>query len=219
MSSNSRRQLEAWLKTIDVKGVVLDIGGCQNPIKGRTKTYFPSEYFILDLPVPHEQKSDVHFVCDIQDPNCLDRVYRLRSVFDGTSTEDVEEEIEFDQIFCLEVSEYWIDPMMAIRNISKMLKVGGRLYISFHFIYPVHEPKEEDCLRYTHHGVEKLLRKNGLEIDRCIDRMILTGKDSLFSFYAQEGMRLSKAYGRHNAVGCLVEATKVDQEVGSIGNP
>ena len=38
--SNVRRQLEAWLKTIDVKAdCVLDVGGAQLPVKGRTKSW------------------------------------------------------------------------------------------------------------------------------------------------------------------------------------
>jgi len=37
MSSYSRIKLEEYLKTIDVKGKVVDIGGSQNPIKGRVK--------------------------------------------------------------------------------------------------------------------------------------------------------------------------------------
>ena len=41
------QQLEDWIKTLDVSGSVLDIGGSQNPIKGRTKSWDVNEYKIL----------------------------------------------------------------------------------------------------------------------------------------------------------------------------
>ena len=48
MSSNTRRQLENWLGTIEVKGSVLDAGGVHMPIQGRTKTWEVTDYKILD---------------------------------------------------------------------------------------------------------------------------------------------------------------------------
>ena len=38
----------------------------------------------------------------------------------------------FDAIFCLEVSEYFFDPMTAFRNINSLLKKNGILYLSIH---------------------------------------------------------------------------------------
>lgn len=52
--SYTREQLERWLKTIEVKGSVLDIGNAQNKLKGRTKGYNPEEYIGLDLEQPHQ---------------------------------------------------------------------------------------------------------------------------------------------------------------------
>ena len=38
------------------------------------------------------------------------------------------------------------------------------LYISFHFIYPAHNPTEQDYLRYTPNGAVKLLEETGFRI-------------------------------------------------------
>jgi len=48
MSSSSRQQLEAWLKTLEVRGRVLDIGGSANTLEGRVKIFEPKEYLIMD---------------------------------------------------------------------------------------------------------------------------------------------------------------------------
>lgn len=49
--SEYRNQLEEWLKDLDVKAnSVLDIGGAQGPVRGRTRSWDVKEYIILDLP-------------------------------------------------------------------------------------------------------------------------------------------------------------------------
>jgi len=147
MSSLTRIQLENYLKTIDVKGSVLDVGGSQSSIRGRTKSWDVDNYKILDLPQPHKgDKPDYAF--DIQE-------YML-----GHKINE-----RFDNIFCMEVTEYLYDPWRAIYNMGRLLKKDGHLYISFHFIYPQHPPEKLDYLRYTPAGVEsrtytKSYRKN-----------------------------------------------------------
>ena len=48
MASEMRMGLEKWLKTIDVEGTVIDFGGSQKELKGRTKSWNPKEYKIAD---------------------------------------------------------------------------------------------------------------------------------------------------------------------------
>jgi len=66
--STVRIQLENWLKTIDVKADrVLDAGGSEKSIKGRTKSFDVKELLILDLKEPHQGvKPDI--VCDLNYP-------------------------------------------------------------------------------------------------------------------------------------------------------
>lgn len=194
MSSESRIQLETWLKTIEVQGRVLDCGGAQNPIKGRTKSWEVEEYKILDLEQPHEIKVKPDIIMDIQEgDNYGSMSYRKYLQ-------------KFDIIFCIEVSEYWYRPHNALRNIHYFLKKGGILYISFHFQYKFHPPEGLDYLRYTPYGVEKLLKEAGFEIMEHKYRT--TECPYLTMFYEYDKMR-GKCNLNDNITGSLIKAKKM----------
>ena len=206
MSSSSRIQLEDWLKTLEVKGgKVLDVGGSQNPLTSKRLGVFePDEYKILDLEVPHECKQKPDYIFDI---NELDM-----GVFRG-NREDY-----FTSIFCLEVTEYLWNPLQAFKNFYDWLDVGGKLYISSHFIYPTHAPVSEDCLRFTRQGISKLLEKANFKIESITPRICrqqrfehstIKGTFNTNIFFSLEGMRPAKGYDKHFEVGHLVVAQKL----------
>ena len=198
-SSKTRQQLEDWIAVIDVDADrVIDIGGSQLSIMNRVNSWKVNEYKVLDLEEPHvcKQKPDV--------------IFDLNT--DGRLSVNEKKELNkgFDVAFCLEVSEYWYDPMRAIKNIAAMLKSGGILYISFHFIYPVHNPPQEDYMRYTKAGAEKLLEAAGFEIVFNRTRLgFNNAMQSLFDFYSKEKMRPTKLQNCHNEIGCLIECKKL----------
>lgn len=197
MSSRSRQQLEEWLKGIDVKGRVLDIGGSQNPIDGkRCKTWGADSYIILDLPTPHETRKHPEIRFDIQ----------------GTIESGQAEYYEgyFDQAFCIEVAEYWHDPVKALRNINHFMKTNGELFISFHWLYGLHPPENEDCLRYSAYAVQKILEEAGFVITE-IDVKDTTdqAKNHLLNFYREEGMRITRSDRSLFDEGYLVKARKI----------
>lgn len=193
MSSTTRKQLEKWVSGIEPTGRVLDIGGSQLPVIDRVKeTDYISEYKIVDLEKPHVCKRDPDFVFDIQD---IGEAMRVSG-----------EEGEFDTIFCLEVMEYVCNPVATIFSISYFLKKRGKLYISFPFVYPHHNPIEDDCLRYTETGVRKLIKNAGLTIEKMEYRT--AESDSILRAYSDEGMRASKEYPNHKVTGFLVTVTK-----------
>lgn len=202
MGSYSRTQLESWLKTIDVMvgSRVLDIGGAQKSVMGRVKTWGADEYKVLDLPKPHEAHMPVDIEADIE------------SYWDAEKLDDYLR--RFDTIFCLEVSEYWIDPLQALKNIAWLMKEGGTLYISFHFVYPHHNPAHDDCLRYTRTGAIKLLQQAGFgEIDTTTRFAISGDGAGLVDFYKAEGMKMAQGDPEspinHNAVGWLIKCKKI----------
>jgi SAM-dependent methyltransferase len=187
MGSYTRQQLEDWLKTIDVRADrVLDVGGAQNPVKGRTKSWEVNEYKILDLAHPRIciQKPDI--ICDLNETE-----------LQGEVKLDY-----FDIAFCLEVSEYWWNPKTALDTINHLIKPGGILYISFHFVYPRHYPLGKDYLRYTPEGVEKLLKETGFEIIDHLPRL------STEPFYGLDEMKVAKELDHHQ-VGSLIKAKKL----------
>ena len=192
--SHSRDELEKWLKTIDVKcDSVLDIGGSQLPIRGRTKSWEVKEYKIFDLEIPHEcqQKPDI--------------IGNLNELVDAKMTPYFN---KFDTAFCIEVSEYFCDPVQAIKNISYFLKQGGILYISFHFIYPVHAPLDCDSLRYTRNGAVKLLEKAGFEVKDIVKRLPENMPNLVNVFKNEFGTKPSKKYNHHEEMGVLIKAIK-----------
>lgn len=198
MSSFTRQQLEDWLKTIEVKGGrVLDIGGSQNPLsKSRLKIFEPDEYKILDLEQPHECKVKPDYAFD------------LNKKFDRWKEEEIHYCDSFDIAFCLEVSEYWYNPYQALENINNLLKKDGELYISFHFIYPVHNPIKDDSIRLTPRGVEKLLQEAGFEIVEMKPRL-MRYSGLWRDFYMSEEMRPAKEYDKYDWAGCLIKCKKI----------
>lgn len=183
--SNTRKQLENWLKTIDVSGTVLDVGGVVLPVRGRTKSWDATDYRILDA-CKEKRGIKANYVGDIN--------YEI-------ITQDYP---QFDVVFCLEVMEYVWNPAMALNNMSNFLKSGGLLYISFHFLFPHHHPTSRDYLRYTINGIDMLLTKTGFRIEEVLPRTTIV-PDTLKEFCDAE----SKVYRHPREIGYLVVARKV----------
>lgn len=196
MSSFSRQQLEAYLKTIDVKGNVIDIGGSQNPIKGRTKSWNVDEYNILDLENPHHGNMP-DIISDIQEEEQYHLAYLIAE--NGNFA---------DIIFCIEVSEYWHNPLQALKNIHVCLKECGTLYISFHTIYPLHPPEGEDCLRYTKYGIERLMKESGFKIEQMVARKLKNDIRGLFNAEGMRGINKNKD-DIHNDQGYICKCIKL----------
>lgn len=187
MSSFFRQQLEDWLKTIDVKADrVLDVGGAQLPIKGRTNSWEAQEYKILDIEQPHGgSKPDI--VADLEE----DEVVGINEYFDVA--------------FCLEVMEYLINPSYFLQNLSDLIQQGGTLYVSFPFIYPQHAPEGKDYLRYTRAGACKLLKDAGFTDIEVTPRY---AQQSLSPLWAFEKMHPLKGYDGHDEIGYMIKCRK-----------
>lgn len=181
MSSNTRQQLNIWLKTLDIQGSVLDVGGLHLPVKGRTKSWDVPLYEILDIEKNYKGIK-ANYVKD------------LNMMLDHTK--------QYDNVFCLEVMEYVYDSMMVLRNLNWFLKKGGHLFISTHFIFPEHSGGE-DLMRYTRKGIQKLLTKTGFEIKSVTPRLAVK------NFTLAEILDFeSKVQYSRGEIGHLIEAIK-----------
>jgi len=180
-------QLNNWLKTIDVKADrVLDVGGASNPVKGRTKSWEVEEYDIADNGLENKD---------------YDTYLNLNSNV-GVYAGNIYKRKQYDIIFCLEVMEYVYNPYLAIEWLKSYTK-KGILYISFPFIYPIHDPYKNDYLRYTRFGIIKLLQS--FEIEKMIGREAKE-PDKLIDFYKSDGMHIKTD---STITGYLVKAIKV----------
>lgn len=179
-----RTQLEDFLGMLDVKcHRVYDVGGVQGEVKSRVKTWDVKDYRVLDLPEfdLQEDWSHKHFLLKEQ----------------------------ANIVFCLEVFEYLIDPLQAIKNISFILKdnatTKSKAYISVPLIYPVHNEIELDALRYTENGFRRLCKAAQLDVTAVWYRRPVN--DLLSAYYGSDGMKAAKGVD-HKVTGYIFEVTK-----------
>jgi hypothetical protein len=187
MASNSRQQLELWLKTLKIGGSVLDIGGLHMPIKTseiRVGSWKVKNYKILDIKSTLKGYN-ADYVWDINNP------------IENSS-------VQYDNVFCIEVMSHIYDPMVVMWNMNKLCKLGGRLFVSTHFIFPNHIGGV-DCLRYTEQGIRILLEKNGFRIKTILPKYA-SDKESLTKFLCAE----YKVDRTHSIIGHLIEAEKYE---------
>ncbi|WP_350016802.1 class I SAM-dependent methyltransferase [Rhodanobacter sp. IGA1.0] len=69
----------------------------------------------------------------------------------------------FDAVTCLEVLEHVAEPERVMGEISRVLKPGGRAWLSMPFLYPLHDAPF-DFQRYTEFGLRRSARQAGLEV-------------------------------------------------------
>lgn len=197
MSSFTRTQLEFWLSTIHIDcNRFLDIGGAQLEADKRFGSLKYKEKKVLDLPNPHQTNHPVDIALDLNEYIDINKMFEYIAPFG-----------EFDVAFMGEVSEYFWNPVQAFKNINNLLKIGGILYFSTHFIYPVHSPLDDDSLRYTRNGIIKILNKTGFKIEEIRGRTW----ESLepISLFRSQGMRPSKIYNLHGEIGNLIKCSKI----------
>lgn len=181
--SNSRKQIENWLKTIDVKGSVIDIGGLFMPVKGRTGSWDVERYKILDIK-KGRKGIEVDYVGD------------LNEYFGLPFGEE-----PFDNAFCIEVIDHFWNPVEAFKNINRLLERGGILYTSSNFLFPHHTGY--DCIRLTKTGLKRILEETGFKLLHVEPRY--ASDTQLHTAMAKE----SKVDYAKNEIGYMCVAQKI----------
>lgn len=69
----------------------------------------------------------------------------------------------FDAVLCTQVLEHVPEPQQVLREVSRVLKPGGRLFLSAPQSWHQHQ-KPHDYYRYTSFGLRYLLERAGLHI-------------------------------------------------------
>lgn len=82
---------------------------------------------------------------------------------------------EFDNILCTEVMEHLYSPYIAVNEMKRVLKKGGKLILTTRFIFPLHDVPG-DYFRYTKYGLRKLF-EDGWEIEELKEEV--STKDTL----------------------------------------
>lgn len=155
-----RDQLENYLKTIDVKAEIVFDVG------GKEK------------PVKGRTKT-----WNVKN-------YEILDLPEYDLNKELKYEKKCDFIFCLEVFEYLIDPITAMKNLKNLLVRNGSAIVSFPLIYPVHNDVNFDSLRFTETGVRRIVQHSGLSVKSVFYRKTRTG--SLVKYYHEDGMKMAK---------------------------
>lgn len=121
----------------NIGGIVIDLGGGKNPSYERFWNIKPEKFIRVDI----DEKAESDIVADLNKPlpfsdNFADAVFL------------------FNVIYILE------NPDAVLREIYRVLKPDGQLFLTTPFIF--NEAKEPaDYWRFTSEGLEKLLRESG----------------------------------------------------------
>lgn len=149
MPSKWRIEIESWLKTIEVTGLVLDIGGAEKPVRGRTKTWDVENYTVADK---HEYiengkvMREESVVWDFNEQGLVGGIHR-----------------SYDHVFCLETLMYAKRPYDLLDTV---LMVSDRnVYISNPLeAYGETKPEGADMVRLFPNWFERILEDRGFEI-------------------------------------------------------
>jgi len=127
-SKITRQKLDLFIRKHQSRKLTLDIGCFNSPY---TK-YFPNR---IGLDIQAGQSVDV--------------------VADAHQLPFKSE--KFDNILCTEVLEHLHSPYLAIAEMKRVLKSGGKLILSTRFIFPLHDVPN-DYYRYTKYGLKYLFK-------------------------------------------------------------
>lgn len=190
MSSLYKRQLNEWKSTIDVRGKVLDIGGAQDPLSGKTKSFDTEDYQILDLPVPHVETRKPDIKWDMN--NLIGDEFPSHKSY-------------YDMVFCLGVFDYIVNPDNGMQNLKYFMANDGVAWVEFPFFYCTHEPVNDEGCRYSEGCIRKLARRNNLEIEETVYKH--AGNRHLVQFFIEDGQRMAKDVD-HTITGFIVKFRK-----------
>lgn len=187
MGSYYKQQLNEWKSTLDVKAkTVIDIGGAQDPIKGKTKSWEVENYYIVDLEVPHVLTQAPDFAQDMNEPLSFN--------------------LKGDVIFCLGVSDYIINPNIFMQNIKGMMHDTSIAWVEFPFFYATHNPIDDEGCRYSEGCIKRLAKQANLEIVETVRKMERSG--GLVRWFQDEGQRMAREYEYHGVTGFIVRFSK-----------
>ena len=147
MAENSTRQRlwlenKAFAESIPAGALVLDAGAGDAPYRSLLAH---TRYESADFEQVDKRYAKSTYVCDLS----------AIPVEDG----------RFDAIFFNQVMEHLPEPKLAIRELYRVLKPGGRMIFTAPLFYEEHE-QPYDFYRYTQFAVRYLFTGAGFQIDR-----------------------------------------------------
>lgn len=137
-----RRDIVTWVKDNAV-GIFLDVG-CGN---GRLRDALPSSVRYVGIDYPATVALGYTGTADML----------------GDAAALPIADASVDVVALLDVLEHLPDPVLAVAEATRVLREGGRCLVHVPFLYPMHDAPYDHC-RWTRHGLQVLLERQGLEI-------------------------------------------------------
>ena len=126
----------------DIEGLVIDLGCGTSPYREDILQY-ATKYIGIDWTESNHELPHVSILAN------LSQYLPLRENF-------------ADSVVSFQVLEHLPEPNIFLAECFRTLKSGGRLIITIPFNWHVHE-EPHDYYRFTRHGINYLLKKNGFE--------------------------------------------------------
>ncbi len=124
---------------------VLDIGAGKCSYK---KLFNKASYYSTDI--RQNKDNSINYVTDFN--------YGLKDL----------ENNSFDYILCIQVLEHLKFPHKAFKEMNRLLKPGGKLFLSTNFIAHMHMIPN-DYFRFTKYGLKLLGEENGFEVEHLAE--------------------------------------------------
>lgn len=106
-----------------------------------------------------------------------------------------ESDASFDAIMCIEVFEHLPDPLLALREFSRLLRPGGYLILTAPFCSLTHFAPYHFCSGFNRYYYETHLPHHGFEI------LCLQHNGNFFEYLAQELRRIGSVSNRYVGQG------------------
>lgn len=139
-----REKEDAMLATRMLTGTVIDLGGHKgSSYYARIQSELPIEVVNLDSREPgtHKQSSGADHVFDLEKPFPL-------------------QDASYQNVLCVNVLEHIYNYRNLLQESFRILKVGGRMYISVPFFFNIHG-SPNDYFRYTESALIRMLGDAG----------------------------------------------------------
>ena len=140
-------ELIQFLQTQAGGSLVLDIGCADKWIKA----HLPAEVTYLGLDYPLTSEQMYHSLPDV--------FASAENLPFATSA--------IDTVYVLDVLEHIKHPLIAMQEVSRVLKKSGSIILRVPFLYPIHDAPI-DFTRFTIYGIQTLATECGLKILRAI---------------------------------------------------